>query len=274
MIPCLSLKCVGKHSSPRFFLLRKASKQMSANRHRFAGAPKRHRKPTVELSQEPQAPVRESPSADLHKKLRIALADGPLTFGQLRRSYELSPIVLLQDCIGKFPDVYIESVDAEGHPMIGLVDGAPPVEIIMERGPIIELIRQAAHNGVYLASLRSHTQLTSNRIEQLLEGVSGIDRVTRDRRVLFRVEPGQIIESQQPPVQESPADLEQARDQLIAIVGDSIRDVRWIEENFVSRPVIRRVLEKFGEDFEVGIFSNTNKNVSDRFPTQTRPGNP
>jgi hypothetical protein len=89
--------------------------------------------------------------ADLHAK---ALRDGPLRFAQLRISYQISPMTLLQDCIGKYPDVYTEGVDTEGHPTIGLQPGAPPLDVLLERAPLLELIKASATNRGRLCSNR------------------------------------------------------------------------------------------------------------------------
>ena len=39
-----------------------------------------------------------------------------------------------------------------------------------------------------------HSGLTSKRIEKLLSDVAGIERITRDKRVLYRIEPGKVVE--------------------------------------------------------------------------------
>jgi hypothetical protein len=225
---------------------------MKANRHRFPGAGRRHRKPVVEPSQEVEEMLNRAPGTDsrtdLHRELRVALADGPLTFGQLRISYEISPMTLLQDCIGKHPETYTEGVDAEGHPMIGLQPGAPPLDVMLEREPLLELIRQAGLNGIYLLSLHVHTGLTSHRIEKLLSGVVGIEQITRDKRVMFRMEPGQVPESQQSQ-EPSEAEPEVARDRLIALIGGATCRRGWNLE--VVRVGHRRSREQLAGRYRV-----------------------
>jgi hypothetical protein len=197
----------------------------------------------------------------LHAKLRVALEDGPLRFAQLRLSYDISPITLLQDCIARFPDVYVESVDLEGHPLIGLRPGAPELAEMLDRQPLLELIREAGANGVYLASLHRHTEMSSTRIEQLLKDVANVERVVRDKRVLYRAKPELNVEK----VPEAVPDLGVARDQLMTLLGDSNRDQYWLEAQ-MERAEIRAVLAEFANDFVVENCGSGNTLIGARVP--------
>jgi hypothetical protein len=219
---------------------------MKRNQHRYPGARRRHRVP--EPSEEVAELLSPPPDPDLHAKLRVALADGPLTFGQLRRSYEFSPMVLLQDCIGRFPEVYVEGIDAEGHPTIGLRAGAPPLDEQLDRQALLDLIGAAGANGVFLTTLYRHSGLSSSRIEKLLVDVPNLERVLRNKRPLFRFVVLPTKEPEPTPLEE----LERVRDELLTVLADTTRNSQWlVDQCGFERGKLLAVLSKFSSDFVV-----------------------
>jgi hypothetical protein len=184
---------------------------------------------------------------ELHRQLRAALASGPLSLGQLRRSYNFDPVMLLRETVGAFPTTYVE-VDCDGHLGLGLREDAPPLDVQLDRGKIVELIKASGQSGIYLSSLYRLTGMSSNHIAQVLEGVEGIVRTTKDKgRPLYRATEA-LKSAPAPAPEDSRGILEEARDRLVSIIGPCRRDLRWLE-NFLERATILGALKQFPGDF-------------------------
>jgi hypothetical protein len=190
------------------------------------------------------------PSTDLHRKLRIALRDGALSVGRLNQSYGIPMRTLLDDCLKRFPEVYEEGQD-EGHITIGLRPGAPQLDEVLERRPLLELIQKAGDQGIYAVSLHKHTGITSHRIQKLLHDVPGIEWAWgRNKKLLYRVVkvPG-VSPLPIPAVSPSEElDLELERDLLVRLVGDAKRHLHWLGTKMEPSTILL-VLSKFPEDF-------------------------
>lgn len=131
-------------------------------------------KKTADVKPAQPEPVGE---AELHALLSVKLADGPMTFGDLRTQFDISPLRLEFECLERFPECYQRSANAKGRPMIGLKPDRPPLDVMLDRAPLIAWVAESGPSGIYVASLHKHTGLTSVRIEELLDGMQGIERV-------------------------------------------------------------------------------------------------
>ena len=165
--------------------MRSEEQQQHRHAHRYPGAKRRVRIPLVDAQPEPPAPVKPEAPPQLHRQLRAALQEGPLSLGQLRRSYGWSPVLLLNETIGAHPETYVET-DVDGHPGLGLREDAPPLDVMLDRRQVMKVIEGAGQAGVYLSTLHKATGFTSNHIVELLEDAPGVERELREKRPLYR----------------------------------------------------------------------------------------
>src|SRR6516164_10172152 len=126
--------------------MRSEEQQQHRHAHRYPGAKRRVRIPLVDAQPEPPAPVKPEAPPQLHRQLRAALQEGPLSLGQLRRSYGWSPVLLLNETIGAHPETYVET-DVDGHPGLGLREDAPPLDVMLDRRQVMKVIEGAGQAG-------------------------------------------------------------------------------------------------------------------------------
>lgn len=221
--------------------------------HRYPGIRKRRvRKPLVELTPEPESSdelkLRAPP--DSQQTLRQALANGPVSLGELRERYKYDPVMLLRETVGQFPDVYREVEDCgDGHPGLELREDAPPLSDSLDRRKLVALIGEAGACGIYLSTLHRATGFSSQHIEELLAELPGIECEVRNGRPLYRSK----SDGEPEHVQASTLDeLESARDRLLQVLGTSQRMSNWlVGQCGFDHGTLSIVLAKYKDDFLV-----------------------
>jgi hypothetical protein len=223
-------------------------------------------RPVATKKGKPRQPMVGYADAALHQKLRELLADhSARTYGDLRRQHNLSPIDLEKQ-ISRYPAIFESGVElTTGRPTIKLRAGPlDSREDILMRETLVKKVRGAGATGIRLLRLYMSSRIDSKTVQRLLNGVPDIAVSTAanskgHRSDLLYKWTGQqsrvkdSTSADPEPVAESSSatpELETARQKLVVLCERTHRHFSWLSE-FMDPALIRRVLERWPEDFEV-----------------------
>jgi hypothetical protein len=207
-----------------------------------------------------------------HAQLRQLLKNHlPVTYGALRNKHALSP-VFLEKQIALYPTVFEGPSElTTGKPMIRLREGElESREDILMRRTLVKRVKQAGGNGVRLLKLYMNTRITSKEVQRLLADVPDIAMIRKGKSdILYKWTGGEIEKSDKPeqsriqeteqaanplsePLGEPDAALELTRQKLVVLLEKTHRHLSWLS-NYLDPVLIRRVLERWPQDFETQI---------------------
>jgi hypothetical protein len=203
-----------------------------------------------------------------HIRLRAILADHkPVTYGTLRTDHGFQPS-RLEYAYQTFPEVFAAGTTPEGRPTIWLLDTeAEAFDDLWLRQKLVRLVKRSGDHGTLLKTLYRSSEIESKTIKRLLALVAGIEVTRRPKgQILYRwigtpektVEESRIQDSQPAadplpePVGGPDADLELTRQKLVVLCGKNHRHLSWLA-NFLDPVLIRRVLERWPQDFETQV---------------------